>query len=178
MDAPELVPEFRALTEIGRPAVQAAAPHVSSIINALPTKAQRNAANQFCGWRVGQIMRGLGYRLVRERGRVSGAPFKTGAVWAYRNDEVRVVQSLPQGTTRRIELVVKRSETGDIVGDWSAVQSGSDPGRRVHTIVESPKDFETALENARRYARRWHFGFVLIRDPNKLISDDWWLQVG
>ena len=170
VDAPELVPEFRALSEIGRPAVQAVARHVSGIINALPTKAERNAANQFCGWRVGQIMRDLGYGLVRERGRVSGAPFKTGAVWAYRNDEVRVVRSLPRVTTRRIELLVKRSVMGDIVGKWSAVQSGSDPIRRVHTIVESPKALESALENARTYARHWHFRFVLIRDPDKLLS--------
>ena len=176
IDEPELVPEFRALSGIGRPAVQALAPHVSGIIDALPTKAERDAANQYCGWRVGQRMRGLGYRLVRERSRVTGAPFKTGAVWAYRNDEVRVVRSLPQGTTRRIELRVKRPVTGEIIGEWSAVQSGADPGRRMHTIVEGPKALETAFENARVYARRWDFGYLLIRDPDNLLSDDWWLQ--
>ena len=178
IDAPELVPEFRALSGIGRPAVQAVASHVSGIIEALPTKADRDAANQYCGWRVGQRMRGLGYRLVRERGRVSGAPFKTGAVWAYRNDEVRLVRSLPHGTTRRIELVVKRLGTDEIVGEWSAVQSGADPGRRVHTFVEGPKVIKTAVENARAYARRWNFGFVLIRDQDNLLPDDWWLQPG
>ena len=176
IDEPELVPEFRALSGIGRPAVQAVAPHVSAIIEALPTKADRDATNQYCGWRVGQRMRGLGYRLVRERGRVTGAPFKTGAVWAYRNREVRVVRSLPQGTTRRIELKVKQPGTDEIVGEWWAVQSGADPGRRVHTFVEGPKALETAIENARAYAKRWDFGYLLIRDPNNLLLDDWWLQ--
>ena len=178
IDAPELVPEFRAMSEVGKPAVQAVATHVSEVINALPTKERRDAANQFCGWRVGQIMRGLGYRMVQTRGRVSRAPFKTGAVWAYRNDEVRVVRSLPEGIARRIELVVKRSTTGEVVGEWMAVQSASDPVRRVHTIVEKPKVLQCALENARNYAKRWHFRFVLIRDPEKLISGNWWVNAG
>jgi hypothetical protein len=43
---------------------------------ALPSKADKDAASQFCGWFVGQIMRRLGYRVVQERGRVTGAPFK------------------------------------------------------------------------------------------------------
>ena len=175
IEAPELVAEYRALSEIGKPAVQAVAPHVSDIVNALPTKAERDAANQFCGWRVGQLMRGFGYQLVRARARVTGAPFKTGAVWAYRNDEVKVVRTLPQGVTRRIELEV-RSSSGETVGAWNAVQSASDPSRRVHTFVESPRALEAALENARAYARQWNFGFVLIRDPQRLAEDDWWLQ--
>jgi hypothetical protein len=59
--------------------VQAVASEVAEIIEALPTKAERDAASQFCGWFVGQIMRRLGYRVVQERGRVTGASFKTGA---------------------------------------------------------------------------------------------------
>ena len=39
INAPELVPEFRVLSAIDRPTVQAVAPHVSDIINALPTAA-------------------------------------------------------------------------------------------------------------------------------------------
>ena len=171
IDAPELVPEFRALSAIDRPAIQAIAPHVSDIINALPTTAQRYAANQYCGWRVGQIMRGVGYRLVRDRGRVSGAPFKTGAVWGYPDAEVRIVRSLPEAVTRRIDLDVKQTATGEVVGEWCAVQTASDPVRKVHTFVENPKALEIAVENARAYAKRWHFGFVLIRDPEKLALD-------
>ena len=174
IDAPELIPEFRALSAIDRPAVQAIAPHVSNIINALPTPAQRYAANQYCGWRVGQIMRGVGYRLVRDRGRVSGAPFKTGAVWGYPYAEVRTVRSLPEGVTRRIELVVRQSATGEIVGEWCAIQTASDPARRVHTFVEKPKALKIAIENARAYAKRWQFGFVLFRDPENLALDYQW----
>lgn len=62
-----------ALSKIGKPAVQAVAAEVAEIIEALPTKTERNSASQFCGWFVGQIMRPLGYHVVQERGRVAGA---------------------------------------------------------------------------------------------------------
>ena len=77
------------------------------------------------------------------------------------NDEVKVGQTLHQGVTRRLELKVLRSSSGEIVGELSAVQSASDPSRRVRTFVEreSPRALEDALENARTYARRGNFGF-------------------
>lgn len=174
IDAPELIPEFRALSAIGKPAVQAIAADVTDIINALPTKAEKDAASQFCGWYVGQIMQQLGYRLVQERGRVTGAPFKTGAVWEHQPAEVQVGLSLPHGVTRRVELVVKRSTNGEIVGDWCTVQTANNPGRRVHTIVESPRAFESALQNALAYARRWQFSYLLIRDPERVLPVDRW----
>ena len=174
IDAPELVAEYRAMTAMGRPAVQAIAPHVADIINALPTMRQQHAANQFCGWRVGQVMRGLGCRLVRDRGRVVGAPFRTGAVWEYPDADVRVVHSLPKGVTRRIDLRVGQSTIGEIVGDWCAVQTGRDPARRVHTVVENPKALAIALENARAYAQMWNFGYILILDPENLASSFVW----
>lgn len=171
IDAPELVAEFRALSEIQRPAVQAIAPHVVDLINALPGTAQRHAANQFCGWRVGQIMRSLGYRLVRSRGRVTGGPFKTGAVWGFPETEARLVRSLPERVTRRINMTVSQSPEGDVVGDWCAVQTATDPVRRIHTVVEPPKLLPVAIENALAYAKRWHIPFVLVRDPDNLAPD-------
>ena len=174
IDAPELVAEFQTLSAIDRPAVQAIAQHVANIIDALPATEQKHAANQFCGWRVGQIMRGLGYRLVRDRGRVSGAPFRTGAVWGIPNAGVRVIRSLPARVTRRIDFCVKRSAEGEVVGDWCAVQTATDPARRIHTVVESPKALAIAVENALAYAERWHFRYVLVIDPESLGSDFHW----
>lgn len=174
IDAPELVAEYRVMSAMDRPAVQAIAPHVADIINALPTARQRHSANQFCGWRVGQVMRGLGYRLVRDRGRVVDAPFKTGAVWGRPDGEVKVVHSLPEGITRRIDMHVKQRAGGDIVGKWCAVQTGRDPARKIHTFVENPKALAVAVESARAYAKKWDFGYILILDPENLASGFVW----
>lgn len=178
IDMPELIPEFLALSKIGKPAVQAAASEVAGIIEALPTKAERDAASQFCGWFVGQIMRRLGYRVVQERGRVTGAPFKTGAVWEREHGEVQIVSGLPAACPRRVELKVVRGTGGDVLGDWQAVQTASGPTRRVHTIVESPKPVETALQNAKQYAAKWGFDIVWIQDPDRLFPREKWNDTG
>ena len=90
-------------------------------------------------------------------------------------EEVKEGPTLPQGVTRRMEVKVLRSSSGEIVGELSAVQSASDPSRRVRTFVERecPRALEDALENARTYARRGSFGFVHIWDPQRLAADDW-----
>lgn len=169
MDAPEFIPEFRALSKIGKPAVQAIAPEVAPTIEALPRKAERDAASQFCGWFVGQVMRRLGYRVVQERGRVTGAPFKTGAVWEPENRTVQVVNSLPPNCSRRIEIKVLRADDGDVLGEWNAVHTASDPTRRVHTIVEVPKPIAIALQHAKLYAEKWGFNVIWIQDPQRLF---------
>jgi hypothetical protein len=169
IDAPEFVAEFRALSALEKPAVQAIGADVAPIIESLPTKSERDAANQFCGWYVGQIMRRDGYRLVRERGRVTGAPFKTGAVWEFTPADVQVVFSLPGNTPRRIELSVTHVSGGDMLATWEAVETGGNPGRRIRTIVEGRKKLEDALANAISYAKRWKFQYVLIRDTKKII---------
>jgi len=177
IDIPELIPEFLALSKIGKPAVQAVAGEVAEIIEALPTKSERDAASQFCGWFVGQIMRRLGYRIVQERGRVTGAPFKTGAVWERANRDVQIVGRLPVQCPRRVELKVVQGSEREVLGDWQAVQTGTDPVRRVHTIVESPKPVETALRNAKRYAEKWGFEIVWIQDPYRLFLRERWNDI-
>lgn len=178
IDVPELIPEFLALSKIGKPAVQAVAAEVAEIIEALPTKSERDSASQFCGWFVGQIMRPLGYRVVQERGRVTGAPFKTGAVWEAEGREVQIVSGLPTPCPRRIELKVIRGTDGDVLGDWHAVQTATGPTRRVHTIVESPKSVEIALRNAKRYAEKWGFEIVWVQDPDRLFPRERWNDTG
>lgn len=178
IDVPELIPEFLALSKIGKPAVQAVAGEVAEIIEALPTKSERDAASQFCGWFVGQIMRRLGYRVVQERGRVTGAPFKTGAVWEPESREVQIVSGLPVPCPRRVELKVVKGAEGEVLGDWHAVQTATGPTRRVHTIVESPKPVETALRNAKRYAEKWGFEIVWIQDPDRLFPHERWNDIG
>lgn len=177
IDLPELIPEFVALSKIGKPAVQAVAAEVAAIIEALPSKSERDAASQFSGWFVGQIMRGLGYRVAQERGRVTGAPFKTGAVWELEGRELRILSALPTSCPRRVELKVSRGAKGQILGDWHAVQTATEPTRRVHTIVESPKPIETALRNAKSYAEKWGFGILWIQDPDSLFPRERWNEV-
>ncbi|MGM4903327.1 hypothetical protein AB8B21_30840 [Tardiphaga sp. 866_E4_N2_1] len=168
VDAPELVADFLLMSRMGRPAVQAVAVEAGRVIDALPTKAEKDAASQFCGWSVGQVMRGLGYRVVRERGRVTGAPFKTGAVWEPAETGVRIVRSLPADCTRRIELAVRAEKDGRVVGQWEAVQSAADPVRRIRTVVEVAGPVAEAIANATSYALRWDFSVILIRDPKNL----------
>jgi hypothetical protein len=169
MDAPEFIPEFRALSRIGKPAVQAIGSEVAQTIEALPSKADKDAASQFCGWFVGQIMRRLGYRVVQERGRVTGAPFKTGAVWESENRPVQIVNSLPPMCSRRIELKVWRAEDGELLGQWDAVHTASNPIRRVHTIVEVAKPVDSALQHATEYAEKWGFNVIWVQDPQRLF---------
>ena len=169
MDAPEFIAEFRALSRIGKPAVQAVAADVTPTIEALSSKADKDAASQFCGWFVGQIMRRLGYRMVQERGRVTGAPFKTGAVWESENQAVQVVSSLPPKCSRRIEMKVWRAEGGELLGEWHAVHTASNPVRRVHTIVEVAKPVAFAFQHAMQYAEKWGFNVVWVQDPERLF---------
>jgi hypothetical protein len=169
MDAPEFIPEFRALSKIGKPAVQAVAAEVAPTIEALPTKAERDAASQFCGWFVGQTMRPLGYRVVQERGRVTSAPFKTGAVWESENRPVQVASSLPPNCLRRIEMKVWRREDGELMGEWNAVHVASNPIRRVRTVVEAAKPVASALRQATKYAEKWGFNVIWVQDPQRLF---------
>jgi hypothetical protein len=169
MDAPEFIPEFRALSKIGKPAVQAVTAEVAPTIEALPTKVERDAASQFCGWFVGQTMRPPGYRVVQERGRVTNAPFKTGAVWESENQPVQVVTSLPPNCSRRIEMKVWRGEDGEFLGEWNAVHVASNPIRRVHIIVEAAKPVASALKQATEYAERRGFNVIWVQDPQRLF---------
>jgi hypothetical protein len=174
IDIPEMIPEFLALSKIGKPAIQAVAVEVTEIIEALNTKSERDSASQFCGWFVGQIMRSLGYRVAQERGRVTGAPFKTGAVWEPKGREVQIVSRLPIQCPIRVELKVIRGAEDDILGDWHAVQAATGAARRVHTFVESPKSVEIALRNAKRYAEKWGFDIVWVHDPDRLFPRERW----
>ena len=170
IDIPELVPEFIALCKIGKPAVQGIVPEVEPIFKTLDSKADRDAASQFCGWQVGVIMRRLGFRKVRDRGRVTGAPFKTGAVWEARTPNVQVVKSMPEGCPRRIEIKVEKDEAGNVYGNWIAVSSATNPVRRIHTIVESPSPIRSALQHARQYAEKWGYEVIWIKDPERLYD--------
>lgn len=169
---PEMVPAYVALSAIGKPAVQALAGFVSPVISALPSKSERDAASQFVGWAVARIMRDLGFRLIKERGRVSGAPYRTGAVWQEVPMEVRIVRSLPGATPRRIELRIKASDDGP-VGEWEAVHTAGDPLRRIRTVMEISQSLSEALAHAIAYARRWRYPVIFVHDPQNLVPDPW-----
>lgn len=173
IDVPERVIEFRLMSSLGKPAVQAIAADVAPIINALPTKADRDSANQFCGWRVGQIMRELGYDLINERGRVSDAPYKTGAVWRHLDQPVEVVTSVPVGRAR-VDLSVRKSEGGDVIADWEAVISARDAARRIHQIGALSKPVRAAFREAVAYAERWGIPFLWVKDPSRLFPREQW----
>lgn len=167
---PELIAEYCALSRIGRPAVQACAQDVAPVIEALATKEERDAANQFIGWRVGRIMRSLGYELAHERGRVNNAPYRTGAVWALRNDGVILAHSLPSGVTRKIQLIVKEGPNGPIA-DIDAVYSAGNPPRRIRVVVGMNVPIGDAQDRAVRYAERHGFGHIHVIDPSHLASN-------
>ena len=79
---PERAIEYRLLSRLGMAAVYAIIEDVKPIFDSLEQKEKRDEASQFCGWLVGQQMRSMGYSIADSRGRVRGAPFKTGATWA------------------------------------------------------------------------------------------------
>jgi hypothetical protein len=180
IDTPERFFEFRTLSENGKPAVQAVAREVGPIIESLTTKRERDAASQFCGWYVGQIMRSSGYEIIQERGRVSDAPFQTGAVWKQIDREVQLVTAPPHvSAPGRLELDVKKGESGAAVAKWmltlSARHRATGAVRRVHTIMSpESKPVDEACREALGYAKRMGIPFVWVHDPLKLFPKTNW----
>ena len=80
--APERYGEYRAFSREGFPAVTALISLVKSTLEALRRTKRRefDAAKQFVGWAVGQIMRDHGHKIVG-RSRVPGGLFTVGAIW-------------------------------------------------------------------------------------------------
>jgi hypothetical protein len=75
--------EYRAFSREGYPAVMAVVslvrPELEQLRGCDPTAF--NAAKQYVGWAVGQLMRGHGHRVVQRR-RVRGGLLTLGAVWS------------------------------------------------------------------------------------------------
>jgi hypothetical protein len=168
---PEMIPEYCALSRIGKPAVQAIGADVAPLIENLPTKEERDAASQFVGWRVAKVMRGLGYTLIQERGRVTGAPYRTGAVWSYEPGRVKVAVSIPQGISRKVDVRVK-TEGGQIVADIDATDEGEGSVHRLHSILRMRVPFEEAIDFATSYAERHGFGYVHVLDADRHLPLD------
>jgi len=176
VDTPENMAAFGVLSSEGKPAVQAVAGDVGPVIDALPTRRERHSANQFVGWFVGQMMRGAGYRIVRDRGRVSNAPYKTGAVWQLvETDPVFTRQAPAMATNGRIAITVSRQDT-QVVAKWDVATSETSPitgvPRRVHEIRSITKPVYEAVREVRDYARRHGFTSIWVRDPENLFTQD------
>lgn len=166
IDRPDRILEFRLLSNLGKAAVQALAAEVAPIINALPDKRARDMASQFTGWRVGRRMRDAGYEVKKERGRVSNAPFKTGAVWR-RIRRVRVVDGPWHASEgRAVELEVKSYEDGSIGGQGVVV---TPPGRSTYKIEGLCDLIEDTFCDAVDYADRYGFSVLSINDPEGLF---------
>jgi hypothetical protein len=178
IDQPEYLFEFRRLSEDGKPAVQAVARDVAPIINALPSKRERDAASQFVGWYVGQVMRDTGYEVAKERGRVTDAPYKTGAVWRQIASEPILVTEAPSVSgPGRLELRVV-SDNGELVADWEVTTTATSRitghPRRVHTIKSNRRPIKQAVEEALAYAKRFGFPAVWVNDPGRCFPKrDW-----
>lgn len=169
IDEPHRFIEYQLLESLGRPAVQAIAKDVAPIIDVLPTKTEREMANKFCGWYVGQCMRANRREIVNRRGRVANAPFKTGAVWRLSGEPVEVVRSLPAKCSSRVELSVKRSAGGQVQGSGDIVYSAINPTRRVHEILGIDQPIEKAFLAAREAATRRGIPYLLLLDPDNLF---------
>ncbi|WP_157020547.1 hypothetical protein [Paracoccus sp. 228] len=155
----EMIAEYVAMSRIGKPAVQAIASDVAEVIEGLPGKTERDLANQFVGWQVGQIMRGLGYKIINKRGRVNNAPFKTGAVWSSKPD-VEVRRSPIEGVPRRIEVKVSVEVDGHAVASIDAVDVARDRIGKVRHILHHNIPAQEALEKAKTYAERHGYRYV------------------
>jgi hypothetical protein len=171
---PDRMLEFRLLSKLGKPAVQAIASDVSTIIERLPTKAERDAASQFCGWYVAQLMRRAGYEIAQDRGRVSDAPFKTGAVWR-RERPVQIVHGPvppPLDEQGRVELGVARNEAGEVIGRWRIDSTRSGLVDHFYTITALDEPIEVSFREAYDWAERYGFSTLWINDPDGLFSPE------
>ncbi|MGY3581923.1 hypothetical protein ACVIGB_000005 [Bradyrhizobium sp. USDA 4341] len=159
IESPLLIAEYRTLSDEGRPALEAAAQKVAALIEALPTKEEQDYARRFCGYWVGQVMRGLGYRIVRERRRIRNSVIGEGAVWGVDPAAIRVLEELPADCVNRIELRVFSGPNGESLADWDSVQS-----------VGKAVPFAAALASAKEYAAKCGFDTVVIsgRQANSL----------
>lgn len=166
---PEMIPEYRALSRVGKPAVQAIGADVAPIIDGLPSKAERDAASQFVGWRVAKVMRGLGYLLIQERGRVSDAPFRTGAVWSYAPGHVKVAFSVPAGITRKVDVLVRSDRADDVMADVDAKDEGEGGRHSVRTVLRLNVPFDEAIEFATAYAERHGYGYIHVIDGGRRL---------
>ena len=178
IDDPEWFAAFRTLSEQGKPAVQAVAADVAPIIENLATKKERDAASQFVGWYVGQVMRDAGYNVVQERGRVSNAPYKTGAVWQLQSVEPRFTHEAPAVTSHgRLSLHIAL-EADQGVAEWELTTSETSQvtgrPRRVHRIMSLKKPLAAAVSEVLAYARRYGYRMIWIHDPANLYPKAEW----
>ena len=178
IDTPENIASFRTLSQEGKPAVQAVAEDVAPIIQALETKAERDGSSQFVGWFTAQLMREAGYQLVQERGRVSNAPYKTGAVWQLVAGTPKFVSEAPPATgLGRLTFKVEGAEGGP-VATWdlttSEVSSITGRPRRVHRISSVAKPLLVAVAQVLAYARRNGIGSIWVHDPMHLFPKASW----
>ncbi len=177
IDQPEHFAAFVTLSEQGKPAVQAVAQDVAATIAALPSKKERDAACQFVGWYVGQMMREAGYVVVQERGRVSEAPYKTGAVWAPGPIEPKLTLTQPAMRPQgRLQLNVSMGKDS-VAADWELTTSDktrSGTPRRVHRIMSVKKPIAAAVAEVIAYARRRGHALIWVVDPGNLYPKAEW----
>jgi hypothetical protein len=169
---PDRILEYRLLSNLGMPAVQAIASEVRPLIDALPGKRSRDAASQFCGWAVGQRLRAAGYEVARDRGRVSDAPFKTGAVW-HRIRPLKITTD-PEAPTEAgsVELGVERDENGQVIGRWRLSMTEDLFSLVIHELEGFKVPIERAFQDAREYAERYGFATLRVTIPESIFTQD------
>lgn len=97
--------EYAALSRAGLPAIAAA---VHELEGLFPIVKSDQAARQFCGAVVGEVMRDAGHEILRPRGRVAGNLFTYGAVWTpfpIEKDADQIVQSM-SGVPRKLSAML------------------------------------------------------------------------
>lgn len=177
INRPDRIMEFRLLSNLGIAAVQAVAHEVTPIIEALPDKSSKDKASQFTGWLVAKRMRAAGYEIVQARGRVSDAPFKTGAVWR-RTRRLQVLDR-PGPVTEggMVELGVQHNSDGDVIGRWRMSMTAV-PGRlALHEMKGFDMPIESAFRDAVEYADRYGFSTLCLHDPEELFPREKWMQI-
>ncbi|MGO9358300.1 MAG: hypothetical protein ACLP1D_11575 [Xanthobacteraceae bacterium] len=172
VNRPDRMFEFRFLSVWGKPAVQAVASAVGPIINTLPDKRARDEASQFCGWAVGQRMRRAGFEIAQHRGRVSDAPFKTGAVWRRAKPLQFTNNPGPVGEGGCVELGVERDTEGTIIGRWRLITTVTPGAFILHEMEGFREPIETAFRDAVEYAERYGFTTLRITDRDGLFPQE------
>lgn len=159
IEASDNVAKYREHSLAGRPALQALTPVLAPMLEALASKKDQDFLRRFAGYWVGKVMRGVGFRSVREGKRIPGSIIGTGTVWAVDPSGIRVLAARPEDCANRIELKVYRGADGQPTAEWDAVQS-----------VEKGAPPAAALAGAKDYATKWGINTIVVHDPDGLLT--------
>lgn len=137
--------EYAALSRAGLPAIAAA---VHELEDMFPIVKSDQAARQFCGAVVGEVMRDAGHEILRPRGRVAGNLFTYGTVWTpfpiEKNADqiVQAMSGIPQKLTAMLRDIPARFLRLDLERDRTPVSN------RIVEMICTDAEFHRRIDPA------------------------------